>query len=173
MNSLILKNALRFIILILLQGLFFISLGLNTPVLDRMNIIVYPLVLILLPLRTPRTLLILLGFVLGLALDFFYNTPGIHAATSVLTAFIRPYLLSWVEPRGGYQVESSPTASEFGFKWFFYYSAIFMAIHLFVLFSIQHFTFVYILEILLRTVVSFAGSMLFILVYILIFNPEE
>ena len=173
MSSLVIKNIVRFILAILLQGLFFISIGLNYPILDKMVIIIYPIAIMLLPIRTPKSLIVFLGFILGTAIDFFYTTPGINAAASVFMAFIRPYLLAWLEHRGGYQVESVPVPKEFGFKWFFYYASIFMGIHLFILFSIQHFTFAFIFEIILKTIESFIASMIFILIYILIFNPEE
>lgn len=173
MGSLIIRNILRFVMCILLQGLVFVGLTINMPVLNNTNIIIYPIAILLLPLRTPTSLIMIFAFIMGMALDFFYNTPGMHASASVLTAFLRPYVLSWIEPRGGYTVESSPTLHEYGRSWFFRYAAISMAIHLFFLFSVQVFTFVYFSEILIKTILSWIASMVFIMFYILIFNPRE
>ncbi|HQW11940.1 MAG TPA: rod shape-determining protein MreD [Saprospiraceae bacterium] len=173
MNALVAKNSFRFIFLILLQGLVLMSITLDYSYFSYMNIIVYPLAIMLLPVRTPKTLIIFLSFALGILLDFFYNSPGVHAATCVFMGFIRPYILSWIEPRGGYSVDSTPTMRQFGFKWVFIYTCIFMGLHLFLLFSIQQFTFVYIGRIFIKTVMSFSVSVIFIMVYLLIFNPEE
>lgn len=173
MGSLILKNIIRFLIVFLLQAFVLASFTINYPILDNTNVIIYPLIILLFPLRTPNGLILLYSFGLGIMLDFFYNSPGIHASAAVLTAFLRPYVLSWIEPRGGYSVESSPTMREYGSTWFVMYSAILMLVHLFFLFSVQAFTFVYIIEILLKTLLSFVVSMIFILIYMYLFNPKE
>lgn len=41
-----------------------------------------------------RNSLMMWAFCLGLGVDIFSNTPGIHAAALTLLAFLRPYLLS-------------------------------------------------------------------------------
>lgn len=173
MGSLIVKNFFRFLIVFLLQAFVLMSLTISYPVLDNINIIIYPIVIMMLPLRTPNALILLIAFALGILLDLFYNSPGVHASATVLIAFIRPFVLSWLEPRGGYTVESSPTMREYGSSWFILYASILLFIHLFFLFSVQAFTFVYILEILLKTVMSFIVSMIFILIYMYLFNPKE
>ena len=173
MGSLIVKNIIRFLIVFLLQAFVLASFTINYPILDNTNVIIYPLIILLFPLRTPNGLILLYSFGLGIMLDFFYNSPGIHASAAVLTAFLRPYVLSWIEPRGGYSVESSPTMREYGSTWFVMYSAILMLVHLFFLFSVQAFTFAYIIEILLKTLLSFIVSMVFILIYMYLFNPKE
>lgn len=164
---------MRFVFIFLLQVLVLFNLVLDYPVLNKINIIIYPLIILLLPMRIVNSLTLVLGFILGVLVDMFYNTPGIHAAATVLTAYIRPYVLNWIEPRGGYSVESSPTMNQYGSRWFITYAAIILLVHLFVLFSIQAFTFVYIADILLKTVMSFIASMVFILVYMYLFNPRE
>jgi len=173
MGSLIVKNFFRFLVVFLLQAFVLMSLTISYPVLDNINIIIYPIVIMMLPLRTPNALILLIAFALGILLDLFYNSPGVHASATVLIAFIRPFVLSWLEPRGGYTVESSPTMREYGSSWFILYASILLFIHLFFLFSVQAFTFVYILEILLKTVMSFIVSMIFILIYMYLFNPKE
>ncbi|MFQ5446434.1 MAG: hypothetical protein ACE5FF_05825 [Saprospiraceae bacterium] len=136
-----------------------------------LHIIVFPLFIFLLPLRTPRALVILLGFILGLLIDTFYNSMGVHASAAVFTAFIRPYVLRRIEPRGGYNVNYSPTAARWGIGWFLKYSAILLFLHLFFYFSVEAFTFVYIVDIMLKTIVSFIFSMICVIVYQVIFNP--
>lgn len=173
MNSVVLRNILRFIFFLLLQVLVLKSFTINLPFLSNLNIIMYPIVIFLLPIAMPAAGSVITGFLLGIIIDFFYNTPGVHASTTTFTAFVRQYVLRMIEPRGGYNVDGSPTMYQFGRSWFVKYCAVMLAIHLFVLFSVQAFTLYYILDILIKTILSFVGSFLFILAYMLLINPKE
>jgi hypothetical protein len=73
----------------------------------------------------------------GLVLDFFYNTPGINASSSVLIGFIRPFWLSLITPRGGYEDVDIPRLKTLGFSWFITYSAPLIFIHHFTLFIVE------------------------------------
>ena len=173
MNSLILANILRFFGLALIQGLVLQSIGMGMESFRYLYIIIYPVFIFLLPMRTPVSLVIVLGFIIGFFIDIMYDTLGVHSSASVFTAFIRSFVFKIIEPRGGYNVNLSPTAEVLGYRWFFRYSAILMFLHLFFYFSVEAFTFVYIIDIFLKTVVSFIGSMLFLSVFFLIFKPKE
>lgn len=52
-----------------------------------------------LPFSMSRTGLLLTGFLLGLSVDYFSLTPGLHAAACVLIAYLRPYLITILMPR--------------------------------------------------------------------------
>ncbi len=173
MNSVITANVVRFIVLVLLQGLILQNIGEGIKDFAYIHIIIYPLFILLLPLKTPRMLLIFLGFLIGIAVDSFYLTPGLHASASVFIAYARSFVLRITEPRAGYNVNYSPTAFRSGKGWFYRYAGILMAAHLFFYFSVEAFTFVYWTEIIAKTVVSFLISMLFIVFYQVIFNPKE
>ncbi len=171
MNSTIFHNAVRLIALVLLQGLLLRRIAMEWP---YFHIVLYPLAIMLLPLRMPNTLVITLGFACGLLVDIFYQTPGLHASAGTWTAFVRAFVLRYLEPRGaGYNVNYSPTAWRMGLGWFLRYAAILMWLHLFFLFSVEAFTFVFIGEILLKTTLSFTLSMLFVFIYTVVFNPIE
>tara|TARA_R100001132_G_C3258431_1_gene83304 strand:- start:549 stop:929 length:381 start_codon:yes stop_codon:yes gene_type:complete len=47
------------------------------------------------PLTGNKSLLILLSFLLGLSIDMFSNSGGIHAGASVFIAWIRPLVLKY------------------------------------------------------------------------------
>ena len=55
--------------------------------------------LLKLPTGISRYLLLLLGFILGIKIDVFSNTPGINAAACVFLAFVRPTFLRLFTPR--------------------------------------------------------------------------
>jgi hypothetical protein len=137
------------------------------------NIFIYPIFIMLLPAEIPSALAIGISFFFGISLDFFYDSPGIHAGACVFTAFLRYYLLGFMEPKGGYPLNSAPTKSKLGITWFLRYSAIFMLVHLFIYFSIEAFSLVYITTILAKTCLSFIFSMIFVTMYQFLLDPKE
>jgi hypothetical protein len=108
-----------------------------------------------------------------LSVDLFYQSLGVHAAATVFLAYVRPFVLRLIEPRGKYNINYSPTRMRMGMGWFSRYVAIMLAIHLFFYFSVEAFTFVYIVDILLNTVVSFVLSYGMIMMIQLLFDPVE
>lgn len=171
MNNIIVRNSLRFLFLLALQVLVLKQINPGGASFNYISIFIYPLFLMLLPLRLPHALLILIGFVLGISVDFFYDSIGVHAATCVSTAFLRPLILRILEPASGYNENDSPTKRKYGAAWFLGYASLFVFIHLFIYFSVEAFSFVYIKEILLRTFSSFALSILLIILYQFLFDP--
>ncbi len=173
MNNSIIKNGIRFVFLVLAQILIFKSIDLDTNGFSYFTIFIYPVFILLLPIRTPTVLVVLLGFFLGLTIDVFYDSLGVHAGASVFSAFIRSTILHVLEPRGGYEVNASPTKSNYGINFFFKYAATFMFFHIVVYFSLEIFTPVYFNEIFIRTGFSFILSILFVIIYQYLFNPKE
>ncbi len=164
---------LRFIVVILLQGLILRRIPLGGAHFNYISILFYPVLILLLPMKTSKSLLLIISCILGLVIDLFYESPGVHMSACVFIAFLRPWLLKSMEPRGGYPVNSSPTAHDFGMVWFMQYSGILLFLFLFFYFSVEVFTYTRFIEILLKTVSSFVVSFLAILLYITIFNPRD
>lgn len=173
MSSTIITNGVRFIILLLFQVLILKRISVGWEGYLYVNILLYPLFILLLPFRASSVLVILLAFIMGLGVDIFYGTPGINASASVFTGFLRGIVLNQMEPRGGYNINHSPTKERMGPGWFFRYAAILMLAHLFFYFSVEVFTYVYIADILLKTFFSFLFSMLFVIIVMYIFNPQD
>lgn len=173
MNNIIVVNTLRFAWLLLLQGLVFKNIAVGWESFPYLHVIVFPLFIFLLPLRTPKALVIFLGFIAGISVDFFYDTLGVHASAAVFTGFVRATVLKFLEPRGGYNMTYSPTIARMGLAWFVWYVSILMFAHIFFYYSVEAFTFVYIADILIKTFVSFFVSMVFIMIFQLLFNPLD
>ncbi len=89
MNSLFFAQASRFIILVFFQVLIFNHINF----LGYINPYIYILFIAFFPVRNNRMTIILISFFLGLSIDLFLDTGGIHAAACVFTAYIRPVLL--------------------------------------------------------------------------------
>lgn len=130
-------NIFRIVILVLLQVYILNNIQLS----GFVNPYMYVLFILLLPFETPGWLLLMLGFTLGLIIDVFTNTPGMHASATLFMAFLRPMILGFIAPRDGYEPGTFPRIYYYGFKWFFQYSApLILAHHLF-LFYIEVFRF--------------------------------
>ncbi|MFT4780595.1 MAG: rod shape-determining protein MreD [Psychroserpens sp.] len=91
MNSVNINSIIRFVVLILAQVLVFNNINF----LGNINPYPYLLFILLFPINNNRTLFIFLSFMLGLFVDLFSDSGGIHAAACVTIAFIRPPVLKF------------------------------------------------------------------------------
>ena len=156
-------NGIRFVLLLLIQGLILRRVTFDWYSFGFIHILIYPLFILSLPIKTPRALVLLLAFLLGLGVDIFYDSLGVHASAMVFTAYIRNFIMKILEPYGGYNVEDSPTLRNFGAGWYFPYGAILIFLHIFFYFCVEAFSFVFIFEIMMNTIFSFAISIIIIL----------
>ena len=173
MSSAYVATAIRFVILAALHVLVFAHLGEATAWGPYAQVLLYPLVIVLLPVGTPSPVVLVIAFALGCAIDFPLGTYGLHAAALVLVAFLRRLLLGLTEPREGYGVDMSPTRHALGFGWFVRYAALMFGVHALAFFAIEAFTFVYFFEVLLRAVGSFCVSMMLAILYVLVLDPRR
>lgn len=129
------RNIFRITILVLFQVFILNNLQFS----GFVNPYLYVLFILLLPFETPGWLLLSLGFILGISIDLFANTPGLHASATVLMAFLRPVVLDYFAPRDGYVPGTYPRVYYYGLGWFFQYAAILIFAHHFFLFYMEVF----------------------------------
>jgi len=135
---------------------------------------VYIAFLLILPYDISNISLILIGFFSGLFVDMFYNTGGIHAAATVLIAFLRPYIINTLTPRGGYEEGVELSVASLGFRWFATYAIILIFIHHFMLFIIWLLGFGDVLLVLSKTIASSVFTLVIVLLFqYLIFSPKK
>ena len=175
--SIYLRNIIRFILLVLIQVLLLNKIPLrwwtNPNGFPPYTPFIYPLFLLLLPLSTPVSFLLIAGFVMGLTMDTFMNTGGIHAFACVLMVFFRTQVLTTLMPkRLSEYANSAPNFKSMGRTPFLTYTAILLFLH--------HLTY-YILEIwnlysigylLLKIGATLVTSMVFVLLYALLFSKS-
>jgi hypothetical protein len=90
------KNIFRVFIFVLVQ-VYVLN---KIPHLHRFVVpYLYFIVILWLPFSINRLGLLLAGFATGLLLDYFSNTPGLHAAACVLIAYVRPFLINILIPK--------------------------------------------------------------------------
>jgi rod shape-determining protein MreD len=159
MINFIYKNISRFIILVLIQILILNNIQFSVYV----NPFIYILFILLMPFETPNWLILLSGFLLGMTIDLFSNTIGMHASATVFMAFLRPYVLKLLEPREGYEPGTFPRLYYFGFSWFLSYSVILVSFHHLFLFYIEVFRFADFFSTLIRVIFSTLFSMVIII----------
>lgn len=165
-SNLLVRNVIRFIAIYLLQILILFNIELHPSI----NLFVYPIMFVLLPIRTPHALLLGVGFVLGILVGIQYNAVGEHAAAAVFTAFARPMLLGLIEPRGGYDTTQSAAKTQLGFSWFMQYAALVFFVHFVTLFTLEVFQFNAIVAI--KIFFSYIISMLLIFLYRTLVRPK-
>ncbi len=169
MSRVIIINIIRFFVLVFLQVFLLKNItlyNLSTPYL-------YILFILLLPFEIPNVLLFLLAFILGLTVDAFYNTPGLHAAACVLLALVRVLFISITVQKDGFDNEPEPTLSLMGFRWFFTYAVILTLFHHFFLFNLEVFRLSEIQYTLTRVVLSTAFTLFLMLMSGLLFYRRK
>jgi hypothetical protein len=131
----VLKYTGLFISLLLFQGLILNNVefgGFAVPLL-------YVIFVLALPFETPDWLVLILGFLLGIAVDCFSSTMGMHASATLVMAFSRSYLLKLLAPRGEYEFKSKPNIQDMGFNWYLLYAFILVLTHHLFLFFVESF----------------------------------
>ena len=130
----------------------------------------YYLPLLWLPFSVSRIGLLVIGFLTGLTLDYFMNTPGLHAAACLLVAYVRPFVINVLTPKDSSEFnyrEPSPKA----IQWTPY------AIYVFVLTLLHHGYMVFLewldfgsfLDFIIKVIASTGISMLLIFTVELLF----
>ncbi|MDD4150636.1 MAG: hypothetical protein PHE33_11485 [Bacteroidales bacterium] len=103
-----------------------------------------------------------LAFLLGLSVDIFNSTQGLHAAAAVLIAYLRPYVLRVFSPRDDYEPTKDLSVRNYGWFWFIKYAAILIFIHHLFLFYLEIFSFSFFFFTLLRVVLSTLISLIIV-----------
>lgn len=145
----LIKYAVMFVALVLIQVLILNQVQFS----GFVNPYMYILFVLLLPLNTPRFAVLILAFLLGITIDIFLNTLGIHAAATVFIAFIRPLVIRLISDREEDRSEY-PGLKQNKFKWFLYYTGLMVVFHHSVLFFLEIFTFSDLVSTLFRILLS-------------------
>lgn len=138
MNNLVVRNVLRFAVLIFLQ----IFICNYVHLLGFINPYIYIIALLLLPLSIPKSIQYLIAFLTGLIIDFFAMTYGIHASASLVVIFLRPYIISALTVGKNKETQMElPIPKQKDFKWLLTYTLILVAIHHFLITMLETFSF--------------------------------
>jgi rod shape-determining protein MreD len=165
----IIKNIFRFFLLIGLQILVLNNIQLN----GFINPYLYVLFILMLPFETPKWLVMVLAFMIGLSIDIFSDSPGMHAAASTFMAFCRPIVLKIMQPREGYEFTLKPTIFQMGISWFLTYAGILTFLHHLAYFYIEIFRFSEFFAVFTRVILSSIFTLLLIIFTQLLFTMQK
>lgn len=125
--SLLIRNIIRFILFIFVQQFI---LNQIPPLHQFITPYLYYLFVLWLPFSIPRAGLMFLAFLLGLTLDYFTATPGLHAAPCVLIAYLRPFLINLLISQEGAELNyTEPSIKSMGMAPYGFYVLVFTFIH--------------------------------------------
>jgi len=167
MNSIFSIHTIRFISLIFVQVLILNHINF----LGYINPYIYILFIALFPVKNNRIVLLLLSFLLGITIDMFLDTGGIHAGACICIAYVRPIIL---KSSFGMIYEHQTIrfdSVEFGSK--LTYFTILTVSHHFVLFSLEIFSLSKILLILQKTLFSSIFTILLSIAITIIFSRKS
>lgn len=153
------KQIARYVLLVLLQVLVFN----NYAFLGYMNPYIYLIFLLYLPTSISRTSILILSFCLGLSIDLFENTGGIHTSATLVIGFIRPFLLKAVSRRQGNDLENI-SLKNMALPNMLIYTSAAVVIHHFLMFWLEEFSFNNFGIVLLRTLYSSIFTLVFVIV---------
>lgn len=136
MNKDVALRIVFFFGLILLQVVLFskMSVGGYVP-------FVYILFILRFPIRFNKSLFLLCSFILGLTLDVFFNSGGVHAAACTVIAYSRPLVLRFSFGRNYEHQSIKLTKVSLGAR--VAYVSILVVIHHIVLFTLETFNFTF------------------------------
>ena len=167
MNSALLGNIARFIFLLVAQVLIFNRIDLF----GFINPFPYVLFIILYPVNGNKSGLLAASFLLGLLMDMFWNSGGVHAAACLVLAYYRPAIFKFSFGLSyEYQtvrLNDVVTPERFSFL------LIAIVLHHFVLFVLEVFKVSFLWDILVRTVLSTIFTIITCIIFIYIIKPSK
>lgn len=127
------QGILGSVMLILIQGLVLKGVV----VYDYAFCFAYVMLVLMMPLEASPVIQLVIGFTIGLIIDAFYNTIGMHASATVLMTFAKIYWIKVLTPSGGYDIGTRVNMRTQGFQWFFIYAFPLIIVHAFVLLFVE------------------------------------
>lgn len=163
MNNWIVRFITNALILLTIQILVLNHLNLS----GLINPYIYPLCILILPLSTNHGFILLVGFIIGLLVDLFQHSYGMHASAMVLIAFLRPYILRVFNPK---EQEMNEIMDPYyhGMVWYLIYAGSLIFIHSFVFFFCEIGTFNQFWWTLLKVIISSSFATLLIWIYLML-----
>jgi rod shape-determining protein MreD len=121
----ILKYIGRFFVLLLLQVFVLNKIQWN----GYLNPFIYILFTMMLPPQSPTWLVLISSFIMGLGVDLFCDTHGLHAFSITTIAYIRRSMLRVISPRESFDMLNMTSISSLGIGLYTWYAVLFVVSH--------------------------------------------
>ena len=102
--------------------------------------LLYVYMVIISPHNWPKWGILMLGFMLGLVIDTFSNTPGVASASLTLVAAVQPYFFGLFVQRDAPE-DISPSVSTLGMAKFTFFATVLVLLHCLMFFTLETFSF--------------------------------
>ena len=151
------RAVILFVFSLILAMAFQLLLLENVQLFGYLNPYYYPILVLLWPVKWNRALSLVVAFGLGMIMDLFENSGGLHTSALVLLAYVRPYLLQSLVARA---VEEglSVNLSSLGPTKFIAFTTMGLFVFHFWLFLLEAFAWSEFFWVLIRSLVSTAVS---------------
>lgn len=167
MNSALILNIIRFILLVAVQVVVFNKIDLF----GFINPFPYILFILLYPVNANRAGLLVASFFLGLTIDYFENSGGVHAAACLTLAYLRPTFFKFAFGLS-YEYQTIKINDRLSPERFSFILISIITHHL-VLFLLEFFKFTFILDALWRTILSTIFTLIISIIIIYLFKPNK
>jgi len=167
MNNAVLKYSIRFVALLLVQVLIFNNINF----LGYINPYIYVIFILVYPAKNNRLVFLLVAFLLGMLMDMFVDSGGVHAAASVFLAYVRPVFLKF-----SFGTLYEHQTIKFGaveFVSLLGYVSLGVVFHHLILFLLEIFNMAQILLILKKTLFSSGLTIILSILFILLFRRRK
>ncbi len=167
MNKDIILHIIRFVILVLVQVLILNHVNF----LGFLNPYIYIIFILLAPININRGLFLALSFLLGLCIDMFGDSGGIHAAACTIIAFFRPVALRSAFGLS-YEFQTVKLSNvRFGER--LAYVVLLVLTHHIVLFSLEIFNFSHILLIIKKALFTSIFTIVITMLVLVLFRRSD
>lgn len=169
--NIVVKIGLRFLFILILQVLILNQIEIGFGI----QLFVYPLFILLLPVEMSVVILMVFAFALGILIDAMSNTYGLHASSLLVVAYLRPMVFKLFAPRDGYDPLLETNIFSMGNTWFLKVFGLLIIIHHFWFFMLEMFKLNELAFVLQKTAFSAPLSFLIciLLQYLFIRNRVE
>ncbi len=140
----------RFFIIVIIQ-IFVLN---NIQISGYINPFFYVFLILILPFNIPKYLLLVVAFLLGITIDMFSNTAGMHASATVFMAFLRPGVIYLTSIKKEFEPKTFPGFHNMDASWIATYSIIMIFCHHTLLFFLEVFSFNEFLSTIWRSLLS-------------------
>lgn len=127
---------------------------------NLVNPFIYPLFVLLMPVRMPQAAQLTMGFLMGFLVDVFMSTQGMHTMATLTMSYLR---IIYLQRSLGFEQLNTihqPDIANTGLRWFIFYSLILTFLHHFVLFFAEVFSFHEFFFTISKIIISTITSML-------------
>ena len=165
----ILRQVLRFIFVILLQVLILNHITLY----GFMCPYLYIVCILMLPVSIENWLRVIISFALGLIIDYFSGTLGLHAASCVFMGAAVPFILQLFYSNRDLRQGVCPDIAWFGMKNFILFVLLTVSVHHLVLFFLNVFSIRFFFHTFVSALLNIVFTSITIILYQMIFHSRS